>query len=140
MSFNEHTTHLHDIEPDPVFRQRIIDQEILLDALAGNRGDDQQRIAIEVIRWGALLLRKNKDYGCAVWQIPVLAPDCDPGTAIRVRMSDKVSRLSTLLQHSAEVRSESIDDTLRDLGAYCLLELARPGRSPAKESDHAANP
>ena len=104
------------------------DLSILNDALVGGRGDSQRAIAEEVVRWGALLLRKNQDYGSAVWERPILAPDCDPGVAIRVRMSDKLSRLKSLLQRPAEVKSESIDDTLRDLGAYCLLELARPGR------------
>jgi hypothetical protein len=106
----------------------IIDKAILDDALAGNRGEGQAAIAGEVVRWGALMLRKNRDYGGAVWERPMLAPDCDPGVAIRVRMSDKLSRLISLLQRPAEVADESIDDTLRDLGAYCLLELARPGR------------
>ena len=101
---------------------------VLTSATKGERGPEQEAIANEIIRWGALLLRKNRDYGSAVWQSPLLAPDCDPGTAIRVRMSDKISRLSSLLSKKSEVNDESIDDTLRDLGAYCLLELARPGR------------
>ena len=98
------------------------------EAFHGEHGPDQQLIAAEVIRWGALLLRKNSDYGSSVWEQPILAPDCDPGVAIRVRMSDKISRLNSLLTKKQEVQDESIDDTLRDLGAYCLLELARPGR------------
>jgi hypothetical protein len=98
-------------------------------ALWGDRGEDQQRIAQAVVEWGALLLRKNHDYGSSVWKTPILAPDCDPGTAIRVRMSDKIQRLTQLLQREAEVKEESIHDTLRDLGAYCLLELARPTES-----------
>lgn len=113
---------------DPAERQEAIDKAILDDAFVGNRGEGQAAIASEVVRWGALMLRKNRDYGGAVWERPMLAPDCDPGTAIRVRMSDKLSRLISLLQRPAEVADESIDDTLRDLGAYCLLELARPGR------------
>lgn len=100
----------------------------ICEALRGTRGDGQRRIAFEIIRWGALLLRKNQGYGGAVWESPLLAPDCDPGVAIRVRMSDKLSRLIALLERPPEVADESIDDTLRDLGAYCLLELARPGR------------
>lgn len=108
--------------------QHEADLKTIADALTGNRGDAQKAIALEATRWTALLLRKNADYGCAVWERPVLAPDCDPGVAIRVRMSDKVARLTALLQREAEIKDESIDDTLRDLGAYCLLELARPGR------------
>jgi hypothetical protein len=128
VAFNEHTTELHQVIIDPAERQAVIDKAILDDALVGNRGEGQAAIASEVVRWGALMLRKNRDYGGAVWERPMLAPDCDPGTAIRVRMSDKLSRLISLLQRPAEVADESIDDTLRDLGAYCLLELARPGR------------
>jgi hypothetical protein len=101
---------------------------ILEEALTGNRGADQMAIAQEVVRWGALLLRKNADYGSSAWKSPILAPDCDPGVAIRVRMSDKINRLASLLDRPGEVADESLDDTLRDLGAYCLLELARPGR------------
>ena len=98
----------------------------LLEAANGHFGPDQQRIAQEVIKWGDLLLRKNRDYGSSVWKTPVLAPDCDPGVAIRVRMSDKISRLSTLLTKGDAQVDESVEDTLRDLGSYCLLELARP--------------
>lgn len=128
MGFNEYTTNLHLVIEDPIERKSVIDSEILKDAIEGNRGEDQQRIAKEVVKWGALLLRKNHDYGCAVWSPPILAPSCDPGMAIRVRMSDKLQRLITLADSKGEV-SESIDDTLRDLGAYCLLELARPRAS-----------
>lgn len=109
-------------------RKVTADLSTIEDALAGKRGAGQTAIAREVVRWGALMLRKNSDYGGAVWDRPLLAPECDPGVAIRVRMSDKLSRLISLLQRPAEVNDESIDDTLRDLGAYCLLELARPGR------------
>ncbi len=58
----------------------------------------------------------------------MLAPECDPGIAIRVRMSDKINRLTQLLKASGTEVDESFDDTLRDLGAYCILELARPNR------------
>lgn len=125
---NESTTNLHVAIECPAERQGVIDFALLEDAMRGNRGTDQQRIATEAIRWAALLLRKNKDYGSSAWRSPMLAPDCDPGVAIRVRMSDKLNRLITLLSQRAEVASESIDDTMRDLGAYCLLELARPFR------------
>lgn len=104
------------------------DKQVLRDSLLGARGEDQRRIAEEVIRWAAVLLRKNHDYGSSAWQKPLLAPECDAGVAIRVRMSDKLQRLISLLSKGAGEIEESVDDTLRDLGAYCLLELARPGR------------
>lgn len=117
----------------PLDADNCRDIDLLADALTGVRGVDQARIAVEVLRWGAMLLRKNRDYGSSAWQRPLLAPDCDSGVAIRVRMSDKINRLVSLLEGEAEIADESVDDTLRDLGAYCLLELARPGRSGAKE-------
>lgn len=99
---------------------------ILYDALTGNRGKDQQRIAETIVDWGSLLLRKNADYGSGIWKPPILAPECEIGTAIRVRMSDKIARLNQLLSGNNPQVNESIDDTLRDLGAYCLLLLAAP--------------
>lgn len=97
------------------------------DALLGMHGDDQKRIAETGVSWLELLLAKNADYGCAVWNAPVLAPKVDAGTAILVRMSDKVDRLRTLLGKSgAPEVEEPIEDTLKDLGAYALLYLARP--------------
>lgn len=103
------------------------DRDYLLDALTGCRGPEQKRIAETGIAWIALLLRKNRDYGCSVWQVPTLAPECNPDAAIRVRMSDKITRLQTLLSVTGgpEV-DESIGDTIRDLGAYCLLWQAMP--------------
>lgn len=97
----------------------------LEEALEGSRGKDQHRIALVGLQWIDQLLRKNSDYGCAVWKSPILAPDMDPGDAILVRMSDKISRLITLRRQNAEV-AESVEDTLADLGSYALLELARP--------------
>lgn len=111
----------------PVERMWAEDLARLQDAAKGRYGEDQKRIADEVVRWGTMLLKKNRDYGSSVWNPPMFAPDCDAGTAIRVRMSDKASRLIALLGKNPEV-NESTDDTLRDFGAYCLLELARPGR------------
>ena len=41
-------------------------------------------------------------------------------------MTDKVERLTTLLAGNSAMVAESIPDTIRDLGAYCLLWLAKP--------------
>lgn len=94
-------------------------------SFSGLRGKDQQRIAATGLEWIALILRKNADYGSSVWRTPLLAPDTNPGVAIRVRMSDKIHRLQRLLAGNEQEVNESIDDTIRDLGAYCLLYLAR---------------
>lgn len=91
----------------------------------GHRGADQQRIAEIGLKWIVLLLRKNADYGSSVWLTPILAPDTNPGVAIRVRMSDKIQRLQRLLAGNEPEVNESIEDTIKDLGAYCLLYLAR---------------
>jgi len=41
-----------------------------------------------------------------------------------VRMTDKMSRIKTLMKKSQEVSDESIKDTLIDLANYCLLAVA----------------
>ena len=97
----------------------------ILDALDGDN-PDQRRIAKVGLEWLDLILRKNADYGCSVWEVPVLAPTTDAKTAILVRMSDKVSRIGNLLGAEQQVKDETLEDTLRDLGAYCLLYLAAP--------------
>lgn len=98
-------------------------------ALSGKNGDQQKQIAEGVVKWGALMLRKNADYGSSFAKQPVLAPDCDTDVAIRVRMSDKIERLRSLLASGkAEVSDESIADTVSDLGAYCLLWLICKGK------------
>lgn len=105
----------------------VASSSIIEDAVEGRRGPSQQRIAETGLEWIELLLRKNADYGSAVWDAPVLAPNASVDLAIRVRMSDKISRLQCLLSSGGNPEvSESIDDTMRDLGAYALLWLARP--------------
>ena len=103
-----------------------------------DRIDDQQRIIREGLTWINLLLRKNKDYGSSVWQPPLLAPN---GDAILVRMSDKIQRLIHLSQNPSEVTfgasaslatDETFEDTIRDLGAYCLLYIAKPTAERAR--------
>lgn len=87
--------------------------------------EDQRRIAQVGLEFVATLLAKNADYGSSVWNAPVLKPTLDTGDAILVRMSDKVARIASLSVKDAEV-SESLEDTIKDLGAYALLWLARP--------------
>lgn len=86
---------------------------------------EQQVIAQVGIEWLATLLRKNDDYGNSVFRSPVLARKLSPGDACLVRMSDKIERLDNLINSGAKPQvAESIDDTISDLGAYCLLYLA----------------
>lgn len=105
--------------------------QVLNDALLKLRGKDQYRIAQTVVSFGALLLRKNQDYGSSVWQVPILAPESSVATAIRVRMSDKISRINNLLKSKTTPEiNESLEDTIKDLGAYCLLLLTAPTNDP----------
>jgi len=46
---------------------------------------------------------------------------CPTEKGILVRMSDKMTRIANLLEKDAEVKSESIQDTLRDLSNYSLI-------------------
>ena len=64
--------------------------------------------------------KKNNDYGDAFTSLRKELPN-----AILVRIFDKYSRLKTLLsgESQQQVKSETIDDTLKDLANYCIMEL-----------------
>lgn len=63
--------------------------------------------------------KKNNDYGDAFAKLRDEVP-----TAILVRIFDKYSRLKNLLQGAEQkVNDESIQDTLKDLANYAILEL-----------------
>ena len=106
-------------------------------ALREHESNEQFRVASHGIRWLDLMLRKNSDYGGAVWKAPILRANLSPNDAILVRMSDKIQRLQSLLsrqQFASAIAGEaiecqvdeSVEDTISDLGAYCLLYLANP--------------
>ena len=62
---------------------------------------------------------KSHDYGDSFTHTRELIPN-----AILVRLHDKLNRLDTLLlKGNQKVKDESIDDTLRDLANYALMEL-----------------
>jgi hypothetical protein len=94
-------------------------------ALNGDRGEDQRRIAQQGMALIGLLLRKNSDYGSSAWQPPILAPDMSPREAIQCRMSDKIQRFIQLQSKAAEVE-ESLEDTVRDWTGYGVLWLGAP--------------
>ena len=74
---------------------------------------------------------KNQDYGDSFAIVRAKVPD-----AIRVRLWDKMLRLDNLLSGSnALVQSETIEDTLKDMANYCLMELIE--RQLEKEKDNA---
>lgn len=55
--------------------------------------------------------------------------------AIVVRMGDKLQRIANLLEREAQVKDESVDDTLKDLANYSLILLAYlvSKRAPKKD-------
>lgn len=109
-------------------------------ALDNGFGPDQRLIVEAGIKWVDLMLRKNIDYGNTAFNSPLFAPEMTAGAGIRVRMSDKISRLQTLLKGNKALVEESIDDTFRDLGVYCLLYLVEKERTNvngSKESSKA---
>lgn len=74
---------------------------------------------------------KNQDYGDSFAIVRAKVPD-----AIRVRLWDKMLRLDNLLSGAdALVQSETIEDTLKDMANYCLMELIE--RQLEKEKDNA---
>lgn len=78
------------------------------------------RIAAEIRE---TFVRKNHDYGNSVFQSPEMAPDIQPEEAVRVRISDKLGRLKTLLSGEQAQVSESIRDTYADLVNYLIILL-----------------
>lgn len=90
-------------------------------ALNGSRGKQQRIIAEEGLALVELLLRKNHDYGSSVFKPPVLAPELSELSAIDVRMSDKIARINNLKTCASEIKSESIDETYKDLAGYIIL-------------------
>ena len=63
---------------------------------------------------------KNNDYGDSFAKVRNELGN----VAILVRLYDKIGRLKTLLTGTKQkVNDESIEDSLRDLANYCILEL-----------------
>lgn len=63
--------------------------------------------------------QKNHDYGDS---FALLRKELD--NSILVRIYDKYQRLKTLLAGTEQqVKNESIEDTLKDLANYCIMEL-----------------
>lgn len=62
---------------------------------------------------------KNADYGDSFAKLRRKYPN-----AILIRLTDKLSRLETLMNGGQQqVNDESIDDTLLDIGTYAFMEL-----------------
>lgn len=73
----------------------------------------------------SILSVKNKDY--AVDQDAFLnfqnskAVGVDPKRAILVRIMDKITRISNLMDKEPSVTDEKLDDTIRDAANYLLI-------------------
>ena len=81
------------------------------------------------IEMQGIIARKNADYagGGNPFKNFELVNDlgiCSTAEGILVRMCDKVSRISNLINTDAQVKDESIKDTLLDLANYSLILAA----------------
>jgi len=101
--------------------------DILRQALNGDRGEDQQRIASQGVALISLLLSKNADYGSSAWKSPLLAPGMTPREAIQCRMSDKIERFRNLIGQKGKPEiEEPLEDTISDLTGYGILWMGAP--------------
>lgn len=89
----------------------------------GSRGADQKAIAMVGAELVETLLNKNQDYGSSVLSPPYLLPGLSPTASILCRLSDKVQRLHQLMEREGEVETETLEDTMADLGGYAVLYL-----------------
>jgi len=78
---------------------------------------DQHREICE--RLNKLYAAKNKDYGDSFG-----SGFKEYGLAMpAIRLDDKLSRFKQLIRHEAEVKGESIIDTLMDLANYSIMTI-----------------
>ena len=74
---------------------------------------------------------KNKDYGDSFSFLRKEFPE-----AILIRLGDKYNRLKALMKNGkAEVKDESVEDTLLDLANYCLMEIVERRVDKAEEKE-----
>ena len=91
--------------------------------------DEVVQFANEAKQCVELYSRKNHDYGNSFDK----GMD-NIGMAYGVgRIYDKMNRLVTLTKEEAQVKDESVDDTLRDLACYSMMMLAYRKRQIEKE-------
>ena len=91
--------------------------------------DEVVQFANEAKQCVELYSRKNHDYGNSFDK----GMD-NIGIAYGVgRIYDKMNRLVTLTKKEAQVKDESVDDTLRDLACYSMMMLAYRKRQIEKE-------
>lgn len=75
--------------------------------------------------------RKNSDYGNAfgisMAEFGLIAP--------AIRLTDKLNRFKSLIKKDAEIKSESIEDTLIDLAAYAMMTVAEMRNEKSLSND-----
>ena len=94
---------------------------IITEALNGT-SLDQKQIAQVGLGMVALMIQKNSDYGSSVFQVGTISPDVSAEQGIRVRLGDKLSRISNLISTPGNQQvAETLTDTFLDTAAYLLL-------------------
>lgn len=66
-----------------------------------------------------LYRRKNADYGNSFDK----SLDEDGLIVAKIRIGDKINRITSLLKKEAQVVDESLTDTLIDLANYCIMTI-----------------
>ena len=95
----------------------IVDLDDVKEETANPFMEEYEKIVTDTME---LCMAKNKDYGSSVQDTYNKFGD----VSYLVRITDKYNRICTLLDKEAEVKDESIDDTIRDMANYCFLWLA----------------
>lgn len=98
-----------------------------------NNVNEHEKICKEL---NDLYSAKNHDYGDSFRKTREIVP-----ASILVRLHDKLGRLDSLLMapETAKVKDESIDDTLKDLANYAIMELVERRRDNVEGSDTKLN-
>lgn len=82
-----------------------------------NKNELHEAVCYEL---GETYYKKNKDYGDSFAKLRKEYGN----PAILIRLEDKLGRLKRLmLSGEQEVKTESIEDTLKDLANYAIMEL-----------------
>lgn len=87
-----------------------------MDSFEFNKVQVHQEICTEL---NSIYEKKNHDYGDSFAILRKELPN-----SILIRIYDKYQRLKTLLTGTdPKVKDETIEDTLKDLANYCIMEL-----------------
>lgn len=100
--------------------KNIINEQVLVESYVRAQTTETRAKYFEEIVQDMLILfrHKNHDYGNSYALQRLKRPD-----SIIVRLYDKLMRVESLMKSPAKVTDESLEDTLRDLATYCIMEL-----------------